>query len=274
MLTLDFLNQLPFLPEGANHGDGVLIECDGTRVLLDGGIAEAGPGFLAYMAEKGFFDIDELIITHYHRDHSALSALLLKDGRFHVSHISLPRYGARLEHAETAVLSLIAEKGIHAAAFSDGDEIDCGQLSLKAFWPLPGQEAQADTSTGEPVPDGNLLNNYSTVFTLSYGAFRMLFPADIHAETERALLARCPRELKADVLKIAHHGHDTSVCDEFLDAVGAKDAICMTRFVEPPVSERLARHGTRLYATCADGGILLTADADGRYRIQTRRDRV
>ena len=72
----------------------------------------------------------------------------------------------------------------------------------------------------------NVLNNNSLVFKLEYQRFEMLFTGDIEEVAEKQLLKMDSNgELKADILKVAHHGSKTSSIIEFLEAVNPSFAV-------------------------------------------------
>ena len=72
----------------------------------------------------------------------------------------------------------------------------------------------------------NVLNNNSLVFKVQYQRFEMLFTGDIEEVAEKQLLKMDSNgELKADILKVAHHGSKTSSSNEFLEAVDPNIAV-------------------------------------------------
>ncbi len=75
------------------------------------------------------------------------------------------------------------------------------------------------------IPE-NVLNNNSLVAKLEYKSFKMLFTGDIEAVTEQELLKVYSNdELKADILKVAHHGSKSSSTSKFLEKVDASIAL-------------------------------------------------
>src|SRR5699024_1388919 len=75
-----------------------------------------------------------------------------------------------------------------------------------------------------PLQDYAESNNDSTVFRLQYDGFTMLFCGDMEAQAERDLLED-GAALRADVLKVAHHGSDTSTSAALLEAVQPRYAV-------------------------------------------------
>lgn len=101
------------------------------------------------------------------------------------------------------------------------------------------------------------------------GGKRLLLTSDIEAPDEAALLARYPGDLAADVMLMPHHGSKTSSTPDFLQAVGAAQAVIpvgyRNRFGHPK-DEVLARYtamGTQLWRTDRDGAVRIMLAGDG-----------
>jgi competence protein ComEC len=94
----------------------------------------------------------------------------------------------------------------------------------------------------------------------------MLFVGDAEHEEEDDLLTRARDRLRADVLKVGHHGSRTSSSPAFLAAVGAHDAIvsvgCRNRFghPHPATLDALSAAGARVWRTDRDGAVTATTD--------------
>jgi beta-lactamase superfamily II metal-dependent hydrolase len=110
---------------------------------------------------------------------------------------------------------------------------------------------------------------------LRYGATRILLAADAEAEAEHRMV-RAGLDLKADVLKVGHHGSNGATSDRWLNAVLPQVAVISVGKTnafghpDPRVLRRLSRHGTRILRTDVTGSI--TVWSDGRTcRITTQR---
>jgi len=111
------------------------------------------------------------------------------------------------------------------------------------------------------------MNNDSLAFRITYGQRSFLLTGDMERPMElRALAAGAP--LRADVLKVGHHGSNTSSIEPFLDAVSPAFAIISDGFENsfrhphPKVLERLSEHHAHVFRTDTDG--LTTVRTDGR----------
>lgn len=128
----------------------------------------------------------------------------------------------------------------------------------------------------------NILNNNSIVAKFCYqknsktNPFTILFTGDIEeiAENKLAGLYLETAELKADILKVAHHGSKSSSTQSFIEKVKPKIALIgvgeNNHFGHPNdgVLERLKAIGARIYRTDKSGEIMLTLDYKGRVRIK------
>jgi beta-lactamase superfamily II metal-dependent hydrolase len=109
-------------------------------------------------------------------------------------------------------------------------------------------------------------NNNSIVLRLEVGGSRVLLSGDAEAEAEAAL---ADQDVRADVLKVGHHGSAFSTGDAWLDRVQPRLAVIScgrhNSFGHPsPVTlERLRRHGVRTYRTDRDGAVTLELRPEG-----------
>lgn len=109
-------------------------------------------------------------------------------------------------------------------------------------------------------------NDNSLVLRVSYGARALLLVGDAERDEEGALLATSRDRLRADVLKVGHHGSRTSSSAQFVAAVGAQEAIvsvgCRNRFghPHPETIATLAAGGARVWRTDRNGAIVVTTD--------------
>jgi competence protein ComEC len=111
-------------------------------------------------------------------------------------------------------------------------------------------------------------NDNSFVLRITYGARAMLFVGDAEREEERDLVALGAPALRADVLKVGHHGSRTSSSDELLAAVRPAEAVvsvgARNRFGHPAAEtlSALARAGARVWRTDRDGAVVATTDGE------------
>ncbi|MEG3071086.1 MAG: MBL fold metallo-hydrolase [Candidatus Syntrophopropionicum ammoniitolerans] len=111
------------------------------------------------------------------------------------------------------------------------------------------------------------LNDYSVVIRLTHGENSFLFTGDAEAVSENEMLEK-NHALKADVLKVGHHGSDTSTTASFLKAVSPRYAVISVGgnntygHPSPAVVDRLSAAQIEIYRTDQDGTIFATSDGE------------
>jgi competence protein ComEC len=228
------------LPDGRLHvyfldvgqGDAIFVRTpDGHQVLIDG-----GPSPSAVLAElpslMPFWDhsLDLLVLTHPDQDHMA--GLLGVLERYHVDR-AVDAVAAD-DPAGDPWREGLTQAGVRAVPGLRGTRLAAGGVVLSILHPGPVP------LTGTPADD----NNNSLVLRLDYGKASFLLTGDAEAEAE-ADLVRAGQPLKADVLKVGHHGSRRSSTAPFLVAVAPRLAVIQVgsdnRFghPHPEVLERL-----------------------------------
>lgn len=249
------------LPEDALHvhvidvgkADAILLESPDANVLVDCGTAEAAEDVLRYLAARGIDRLDAVWISHPDDDHcGGLPAVL-----------------------QTVPADAVVESPV-------GESIS-GMTALPQAVPLRraavGERYAYGAMTFEvlgPLQDYAESNNDSTVFRLQYDGFTMLFCGDMEAQAERDLLED-GAALRADVLKVAHHGSDTSTSAALLEAVQPRYAVISSgedRSMLPrnTVLQRLHTAGAEIFRTDTDGAVVFSA-ADGKISVITENGR-
>ena len=154
-------------------------------------------------------------------------------------------------------MSIAKKKKINLIYVKAGDVITIDGIKIKVLHP------QKELITE------NSINNNSMVFKLEYKSFSMLFTGDIENIAEEIILNK-NINLKADILKVAHHGSKTSSGQKFIKAVSPKIALIGVGenniFGHPnsEVIERLQSYGTKIYRTDECGEISITVNNKGK----------
>lgn len=218
---------------------------DGNSGLIDAGgtVYEDNEMFIGknliarYLWETGVKKLDYLLITHPEKDHSAgyhflNSAFSIRNLYFHDPHPSYKSPGLRL---------------------SAGDSFTVGGIHHQVIWP--------DKDFGQE----DNLNDRSLVILLTYGRFKILFTGDISEGVEKILLKK--KELTGvKVLKVSHHGSNSSSCRLFLEGLRAETAIISAGrrnsfgHTSPQAVKRLEAAGMKIYSTPEHGTVKITTD--------------
>ncbi len=236
------------------QGDSILIETPGGQVvLIDGGPDKK---VLRRLSEElPFWEkrIDLMIVTHPHDDHFAG----LKDvaRRYRVDRLIIT--DAETKSANYREFrEIVEQEEITLDILNAARRIQVDGAQLHFLYP-------AQSFKGEKVSD---LNDTSIVTKLSFGEIDFLFTGDAEAPTEKELLSRLSHELESEVLKLGHHGSDTSSTEEFLKAVKPRLTVASAGVdnsyghPSPRVIKRLERLGIPLRRTDLEGTIRFITD--------------
>ncbi|MBI4301860.1 MAG: DNA internalization-related competence protein ComEC/Rec2 [Chloroflexi bacterium] len=263
--TSDHRLRVYFLDVG--QGDSILIETPSHRhILVDG-----GPDPQALTQELGkrlpFWDrrLDLLILTHPHEDH--LLGLVEVLERYRVGQV-LEAGGEYQSPSYEEWQRLVEAKGVKRALAQAGQSIDLGGgARLDVVHPPQFRLLGTDQD----------IDNNSVVVRLVYGRASFLLTADLQKEGE-AYLELQKVDLSSAVLKVGHHGSETSTSAEFLASVNPQVAVVSVgaenRFghPNPEVMARLKEGlgGDRVYLTSERGTIELSSDGQ-RLWIKTEK---
>jgi competence protein ComEC len=239
------------------QGDSILITSpSGQHILIDGGPSpervclELGKA-IPYWERT----LELVVLTHPHDDHVTGLVEVLR--RYNVKRVLYPD----LDYHAVVYdewLDLIDEKNIPCTSAQVGQVIDLGGgATLELLHPplefLEGTESDID--------------NNGVITRLEMGEVSFLLTADHFEDGERYIL-RQGVELRSTVLKVGHHGSDTSTCHQFLAAVDPEAAVISVGANNPyghPSDEVIARLSERLgddrvYFTSESGTITFTTD--------------
>lgn len=223
-----------------------------------------------FLARRGHRRIDLLIITHRHPDHMSGAASLLC--QFAVDVLWLNRWpplassglgNDELSQAEASLRALAWARGTQVAV---PHSLRLSGVALDVLSPCPGPVPCRATARADWEENDN-----SLVVALRYAGRTILLTGDIEAAAEQALLAS-GAILRADVLKLPHHGSRTSSSQALLAAVAPGLAIASLGrqnrfgFPHPQVLDRLREGGIPLLRTDRDGTIQVEIAGDGQLQ--------
>jgi len=253
--------QTTFLDVG--QGDCALVEFPrGKRMLIDGGGLygdfDVGEKVIApFLWERRILQVDYLVLSHPQPDHYKGFTFIARHFRpreFWHNGMTSPSltYGQLLE--------AVRGNGIKEVRVEDGFTRTIEGVQVKIIHPAEGW-------MGEKIQKRGLVNNNAVVLMLSFGDHRLLFTGDIEKKAE-ARLVEAGKRLRAQVIKVPHHGSKQSSTEAFISKVSPRYAVISLGFANPyhfpgkGVVERYARLGCRILRTDLDGAI--TVQSDGK----------
>ncbi len=231
------------------QGDAAVIQCGGQSMLIDGGKPEKSSYIYAWLQQHGLSYLDVIVATHVDADHiGGLSGAL---NYASVGTAYCPETTGTTETFQSFV-KYLAQQGKQITVPTEGETFALGGAQVQILGPLHCAEDS---------------NDNSIVLKVSFGATSFLFTGDAERAEEQDLL-NAGVNLQSTVLKVGHHGSDTSTSYPFLRAVAPQYAVISVgagnSYGHPTeaVLSRLRDAGVTTFRTDMQGEI--TAVSDGQ----------
>ena len=228
------------------QADAIYIELpDNNDILIDGGNVADGPLVVNYLKAQGVDDIELMIATHPYEDHIGGLPYVLNE--FVVKEI--------LDSGKTEASSVF-----EAFSYAANAE-DCPWVS-GSFQTYSFGNVTLKILTGSTA--WNNANDYPVVCLLDTGNVEFLFTGDVEGSAESIL----PGDISAKILKVGHHGSNSSTTDSFLARVNPEVAIISVgagnSYGHPSneVLTRLHSAGAEIYRTDEQGTIIVTTNGN------------
>lgn len=249
------LMEVHFIDVG--QGDAILVQVNEKNLLIDSGPKENSSNLFNYLNSLHINKLDYVIATHPHEDHIGNMYSVIK--KFNIGKFFAPKVTHTSKSFERMIESLISKNKKINVFDTNTTSIDLGKnVDISIYSPLPKNY-------------GDNLNLYSAVFRIQYENTSFLFTGDAEKNNEEDILT-ANSSIKANVLKIAHHGSSTSTSQSFLEAVNPEVAIISVgkdnNYNHPnlKVLELINSMGAKIYRTDEDGSIVLISDGNNIYK--------
>ncbi|HEU0172767.1 MAG TPA: ComEC/Rec2 family competence protein [Blastocatellia bacterium] len=270
----------PFVTQGrlqiyaldVGQGDSFLIITpEGKSVLIDAGLPQAGDEVVAALRKRNIQSLDLAVATHPHADHIGGMRLVIEN--FGVKNfLDSGQIYASKEYER--MLRAIKEKGIKFIEAKKGMKFDLDSgVEFEVLNPEGNGQWITKVRRGGSVENAN-----SVVLRLTYGNFSMLFTGDAETETED-LMMKSGVPLRAQVLKVGHHGSRYATSAKFLEAVAPEAAVISVgagnRYGHPAPQtlDRLQEAGVKIYRTDLNGEIAIVTDGN-KFEIHTAKQTI
>lgn len=223
-------------------------------VLIDAGTGQTEEALVSWLQEQGVTDITAVIATHPHEDHIGGMDAVLE--AIPVESLYMPEVKESLTPTTRCY-----EQMLDAAEAQQVQAVK-GQSGVTVY---EEDGVKLELVGPEPQKEYDDLNEYSLVAKLTVGGKSFLFTGDSSEQAEADMI-EAGEDLKADVLKIGHHGSSTATTKAFLQAVNPQVAVIScgkdNSYGHPheETMQRLQEKAMTIYRTDEDGTILATCD--------------
>ncbi len=242
------------------QGDSILLLSQGYSMLIDTGLYENSQAVCKTLSDNNIKELDVLLITHLDNDHTGGISRVVD--LYNISNLILPELSVESEGLGSAELAIntVAKQGGEIYTASQGMNFKIGDFEVTIL-------AAFDEMKEE--------NNRSVIIMAEIADKKFLFTGDMEKKAEKALLEE-GLDLSCDVLKVGHHGSNTSSTDDFLAAVNPRYAAISVgedNIYGHPHNQVLARIealNTKIYRTDLMGNIRFNVK-NGKITVNTDR---
>jgi len=228
------------------QADAIVIVCDNEAMMIDGGGSASSDYIYSFLKQNNIDHLKYIICTHPQEDHAGGLAGALNYATVEKAYCSTTDYDGEEFHNFTKYLE---QQGVQLEVPDPGTEFRLGSAAGRIIGPVNKNEDQ---------------NNSSLVVKIKYGETSYLFTGD-EEEQEEMDLVKSGEDLSCTVLKVAHHGSDTSSTEAFLRAAAPTYAViscgAFNSYGHPSdgTLDRLRENGIQLYRTDQQGTIVLSS---------------
>lgn len=246
-----------------NVGDcTVYTSPEGLVMMIDCSNPAAFPEIDEQLQKMGITKIDIFVMSHPHSDHIGSFVQIAEKYPIGQIYRNPHEYGSGTYQK---AMETIERLGIPCTVLRDGDSFDFGQkVHVAVYNPDPETEAAISEQYMEA-------NNASIAMRLTYGDSSFWTSGDMYSPGEDAMVARYGSALQSDIMKMNHHGYDTSNGQALIEAIHPLAAISMHESVtSKTVARRYVASGATDFYTCMDGTVRVRTAGDAVYDVQTQ----
>lgn len=248
-VTVEGEMEVHFIDVG--NADSILIRQGEQNLLIDAGERGDVDDILTYLQQHGVEKLDLVIATHPHADHIGAMDQVIKNhpiAKFVMSF--MPEEATPTTATYEKMLTALDQKNVVVEEAKPGTVYELGEARVQILAPLKETEET---------------NDMSVVTRVTFGQHSFLFTGDAGTAVEKQLLSS-EFDLKADVLKVSHHGSTTGNSDKFLKKVNPTYAVIPcgadNDYGHPhqEILNRLNKRKIPFYRADVYGDIVITTD--------------
>lgn len=229
------------------QGDCSLVVCDGKAMLIDGGESSESSKVYAYLKAHDIDHLDYMVATHAHSDHVGGLSGALNYASVGTAFCSVTEYDSK---TFSSMAKYLNNQGLEITVPNAGDTFNLGSATVQILGP---QRTYDDP------------NDMSIVLKITYGETAFLFTGDAERIAEADILD-AGYDLSATVLKVGHHGSDTSTSYPFLREIMPEYAVIQVgkdNSYGHPTEDTLSRlrdADVKVYRNDLQGTVICTSD--------------
>lgn len=232
------------------EGDCSVIICDDEAMIIDGGSASKSDLVYSFLRKNEISHLKYMVCTHPDEDHvGGLSGAL--------NYANVDKVYCTVKEADSKpfedFLKYLGEQELEISIPNVGEQLELGNATITFLSP----EANQITN-----------DNTSIVLKIEYGLTSALFTGDAESAQENALIANNFIDLQSTLLKVAHHGSNTSTSEEFVKSVSPQYAVISVgddnSYAHPTeeVLNTLKAKNVKMYRTDMQGEIVCTSNGE------------
>lgn len=231
-----------------DQGDCILVQQGECNMLIDAGTNDAEKKVKEYLTNEKIDKLNYVIGTHAHEDHIGSLDYIINS--FNVGQVYFPKQTATTKCFEK-FLDACSKNNLKINAPVVGDSFNLGQAICTIL--SPKKDAYEN------------INDSSIVIKVTFGSTSFIFTGDAGKEAEEEMLSS-GLDLKADILKVAHHGSKSATSDEFLKSVDPDYAVISVgknndyKLPSKTIMNRLKNKDIPVYRTDESGTIIAVSD--------------
>lgn len=239
--------KLIFSMVDVGQADGFVLEYGDMVAVIDCGTSSTCEAMVNYLQDREINQINYLFGSHPHDDHMGGMMTILEN--FEIGKVIIPEAENITSDWYMELEEELYEGDYDVRFIKEGDVYYMDDVTITILEQL-----------SNPVDD---INNYSAIMKITFGEMDIIMTGDAETKVEKELL-QAGKDISAEVLKIGHHGSNTSTSIAFLDAVNPTYALISSgvgnKYKHPTekIMERLESRGIITYRTDECGTVVLT----------------
>lgn len=246
------------------QSEAIMIIQGENTILIDTGGIFSGKVIVDYALKVGVNNIDYLILTHFHNDHIGGVHKIISSLNVENIICMESRYFSSLQERFWFIDMKISKKFnelLYAKRINLESPYDDNE-NLKKF-----SLGNSEIIFLSQENDTNIVNNKSIIIKVVFGNFSALFMADVESEVEEKLIMD-EVDINVKILKVGHHGSNTSSTSKFLELVNPEFALIScgedNEYLHPhdSVLKRLNKRNVKVYRTDVMGNIVVNSNGN------------